>query len=65
MWKVTSKDGVSIHHRTRSYPQRLLALQAAQGACGRNGASAEIIDSKGRLRFRYWRDTTGLQYLEY
>ena len=60
MWKVISNTDKVIRCQNKQ-----AALEAAQFHCEKRGRSAEVFDRKNRLRFRYWRDSEGLQYLEY
>ena len=60
MWKVVFDTGKATRCNSKQ-----AALEAAQSHCDRQDRSAEVFDRKGRLRFRYWWDSEGLQYLEY
>jgi hypothetical protein len=63
MWQVVTK--LKAGQTIPRYPRKQAALEAAQTACRKEGDSATVYDSKGRVRFRYWRDSEGLQYIEY
>ena len=60
MWKVVFDTGRIVRCKTKQ-----AALEAAQIHCDKQGRSAECFDRENRLRFRYWQDSEGLQYLEY
>ena len=60
MWKVVFDTGKVVRCKTKQG-----ALEAGQFRCDKRDRSAEVFDRKNRLRFRYWRDSEGLQYLEY
>jgi len=63
MWLVYARSDTGT--TKKRYPRKQAALEAAQSACDKPGRWAEVYDRKLLMRIRYWRDSAGLQYIEY